>query len=58
VQERSPPKALNSFAIRDIIDGVDSKIIVLKAYVSATVEVSVVFVKVGVTGGLTARVGE
>ena len=88
VQEKNPLKALESFAIRDVIDGVDSPLIVLEArglllfclfsllfplvlltvldcsivlettlpLVSATVEVSAVFVKIGVTGGLTCRV--
>ena len=31
VQEKNPLKALNSFAIRDVIDGVDSPLIVLEA---------------------------
>lgn len=58
IQERNPLKALNSFALRDIIDGIDSKMITLQAKVTATVEVSFVIVVVGVTGGLTARVGQ
>ena len=58
MQEKNPSKAANSFAIRDIVDGIDSHLIVLQAKVWATVEVSAVFVKVGVTGGLTARASE
>lgn len=51
-------KAFNSFAIRDVIDGVDSPLIVLEARVYLTVEVSAVFIVIGITGGLTCRVGE
>ena len=51
-------KAFNSFAIRDVIDGVDSPLIVLEAKVYLMVEVSAVFVVIGVTGGVTCRVGK
>ena len=37
---------------------IDSPLIVMEAKVSAAVEVSAVFVKIGVSGGLTCRVGE
>ena len=56
VMERNPLKALNSFAIRDIIDGVDSPLIIMEASVRATIDVSAIFVKVGVSGGVTIRV--
>ena len=39
VQEKKPIKALNSFAIRDVIDGVDSPLIRLEAGVTASIEV-------------------
>lgn len=58
IQEENWVKAFNSFAIRDIIDGVDSPLIVLEAKVYLTVEVSAVFVVIGVTGGLSCRIGE
>ena len=58
MQEENPLKAVNSFAIRDIIDGVDVPLIVLEAKVWITIEVSAVFLVIGVTGGLTARAGE
>lgn len=58
VQEKSPHKAFNSFAIRDIIDGVDSPLIVLEAKVWVSIEVSAIFLVIGVSGGLTARAGE
>ena len=58
VQEKNPFKAINSFAIRDIIDGVDSPMIILEAYISVGIEVSAIFLVIGVTGKLTARVGE
>ena len=56
MQEKNPLKALNSFAIRDIIDGVDSPMIVLEAWISIGIEVSAIFLVIGVTGKLTARV--
>jgi hypothetical protein len=55
VQEKNPLKALNSFAIRDIIDGVDSPLITLEATVSLTIEVSAVIIVIGVTGSLKAK---
>lgn len=55
VQEKNPLKALNSFAIRDIIDGVDSPLLVVEASVVASVEVSAVIVVIGVSGGITFR---
>ena len=58
VQEKRPEKALNSFAIRDIIDGVDSPLLTVEASVEAAVEVSAVIVVVGVSGGITFRFGE
>ena len=39
VQEKKPIKALNSFAIRDVIDGVDSPLIRMEAGVTASIEV-------------------
>lgn len=56
VEEKNPLKALNSFAIRDIIDGVDSPLIVFEATVTAAVEVSAAIVKIGASGGITVRV--
>ena len=56
VQEKNPLKALNSFAIQDIIDGKDSPLIVMEAKVSAKIDVSAIFVAVSVSGGLTIRV--
>jgi hypothetical protein len=58
VQEKSPLKALNSFAIRDVIDGVDSPLIALEAKATVAIEASAVFILIGASGGLTARVGE
>ena len=58
VQEKRPEKALNSFAIRDIIDGVDSPLLTVEASVEAAVEVSAVIVVIGVSGGITFRFGE
>lgn len=49
-------KAFNSFAIRDIIDGIDKPLVVLEAKVYVGIEVSAVIVRVGITGGITARV--
>lgn len=40
VQEKNPLKAFNSFAIRDIIDGVDSPLIVMAVKVECSVSVS------------------
>lgn len=56
VQEKNPLKALNSFAIRDIIDGVDSPLIVFEARVGVAIEVSAAIVKVGASGAVTIRV--
>lgn len=56
VQEENPLKALNSFAIRDIIDGKDSPLILIEAKVTATVDVSAAIVSVAVSGGLTMTV--
>jgi hypothetical protein len=56
VQEENPLKALNSFAIRDIIDGKDSPLILVEAKVTATVDVSAAIVSVAVSGGLTMTV--
>lgn len=58
VQEENPLKALNSFAIRDVIDGVDVPLIVLEATVWAKIDVNLFVVTAGGSGSLTARVGE
>jgi hypothetical protein len=55
VQEKNPLKALNSFALRDIIDGVDSPLLVVEASVTVSVEVSAVIIVIGVSGGITFR---
>ena len=56
VKEKNPLKALNSFGIRDVIDEVDSALIVFEASVSAAIEVSAAIVKVGASGGITVTV--
>ena len=56
VEEKNPLKALNSIALRDVLDGVDSPLIVFEASVGAAIEVSAAIVKVGVSGGVTVRV--
>ena len=56
--EKNWVKALNSFAIRDIIDDVDSPLIEITATVSIGVEVSLELLSVGVKGRLTIVVGE
>jgi hypothetical protein len=43
VQEKNPFKAINSFALMDIIDGVDSPLIVLQASVGLLAEVGYLF---------------
>ena len=59
VQEKNPLKAINSFAIRDVIDGVDSPLIIVEAGVYVGLEVSAVGVATfGATGGFLVRVGE
>ena len=57
VQEKNPVKALNSFAIRDIIDDIDSPLIEITATVSVGVEVSLELIGIGVKGRLTIVVG-
>ena len=56
VEEKNPLKALNSFALKDTFDGVDKPLIVFEGTVSAAVECSAVFLKIGVSGSLTIRV--
>ena len=58
VTEKNPVKALNSFAIRDIIDDIDSPLIEISATVSVGVELSLELVSIGVKGRLTIVVGE
>ena len=53
VQEGNPIKALNSFAFRDTFDGVDKPLVVFEISVTASVSVSAVIVKIGVSGGIT-----
>jgi len=53
VQENNPIKALNSFAFRDTFDGVDKPLVVFEISVTASVSVSAVIVKIGVSGGIT-----
>jgi hypothetical protein len=57
ITEKNPIKALNSFAFRDTFDGVDTPLVVFEASVTASVEVSAVIVKVGVSGGITIIIG-
>ena len=56
VKESNPAKALESFALRDTFDGVDKPLIIFEAEVGASVEVSAVFLTIGVRGGITIRV--
>lgn len=56
ITEKNPIKALNSFAFRDTFDGVDTPLVVFEASVTASVEVSAVIVKVGVSGGITITI--
>ena len=58
MQEKNPLKAINSFAIRDVIDGFDSPLIVLEAGVFVGIGVSVPLVSITVTGGFTIQIGE
>lgn len=58
VQEKNPLKAINSFAIRDVIDGVDSPLIIVEAGVYVGLEVSAPGATLGATGGFLVRVGE
>lgn len=53
MQEKKPIKALNSFAFRDSFDGVDTPVMVFEINVAASVSVSAVIVKIGVSGGIT-----
>lgn len=55
VQEKNALKALNSFALRDIIDGVDSPLLVVEAFVECAIEVQAVIIKIGISGGITIR---
>jgi hypothetical protein len=56
VQEKNPIKALNSFAFRDTFDGVDKPLVVFEIKVTASVSVSAVIVKIGVSGGITITI--
>jgi hypothetical protein len=58
VQEKNPLKALNSFAIGDIIDGVDAPMLTAEASVAVGVKMSFWIVQVHVSGGFALRVGE
>lgn len=49
-------KALNSFALMDLFDGVDEAMITVTASVSLGVEASAVIIKVGVSGTITLEV--
>lgn len=44
---------MNSFALVDVFDGVDKAMITAAASISLTVEASVLFAKIGVSGKLT-----
>ena len=57
MREKNPLKAINSFAIRDVIDGFDSPLIVLEAGVYVGIEVRLP-VTIGATGGFTIQIGE
>lgn len=56
MQEKNFLKAFNSFAIEDVIDGVDSPLITLEARIDVRVDVSAAFVSVGASGGFIAKV--
>ena len=58
VQEKNPIKAFNSFAIRDVIDGIDSPLITLEASIGPFVRVNLWGISVHVRGSFTGRVGE
>ena len=58
MQEKNALKALNSFAIRDVIDGVDSPLIILEASIKPFVTADLFAIKIHAVGGITGRVGE
>jgi hypothetical protein len=55
VQEKKPLKALNSFAFKNLFDGVDYPLVVFEATVGFELGVSAAIVKIGVSGGITFR---
>lgn len=56
IEEKNPLKALNSFAFKDLFDGVDEPLVTFQATVGFDLGVSAGIIKIGVSGSITFRV--